>query len=122
MSHPNQTKIIAMGLLGAAIGGCAGYFAFFWIVSQGFYALIVPPALLGLMAGFFARGRSNTLAAICGVAGLLLAFFTDWRFNPNDRSLPEYLMHVHELKPLKLIMAALGAFFSYRFALGHDRA
>lgn len=124
MSEPDQAKTIAMGLLGAAIGGCAGYFAFFWIVAQGFYALIVPPTLLGLMAGVFARRRSTILAVICGVAGLLLGLFTQWRFAPfrADESLSYFVTHLHLLRPVTMIMVALGALFSFRFALGRDSA
>lgn len=113
---------IALGLLGAAIGGFLGYLAFFWIAQQGFYALILPAGLLGLGAGLCARGRSVPLAVLCGVAGLALGLFTEWRFAPfkADDSLLYFLTHVHALKPLTLIMLALGTFFGYRLALGFD--
>lgn len=122
MSDSRESKTIALGLLGAALGGCLGYYAFFWIVRQGFYALILPPGLLGLTAGVFARRRSMPLAILCSVAGLALGLFTEWRFAPfkADESLPYFLLHVHLLKPVTLIMLALGAFFSYRLALGRD--
>jgi hypothetical protein len=120
MSRPDQTPILARGLLGAAVGGALGYLIFFWIARQGFYALILPPALLGMGAGFCARGRSRVLAAVCGVAGLALALFTEWRFAPfiADPTLAYFAVHLHELKPLTLIMAAFGAFVAYRAALG----
>jgi hypothetical protein len=109
-------------LLGAAVGGALGYFAFFWIARQGFYALVLPPGLLGLTAGFFARCRSTPLALICAVAGLALGLFTEWRFAPfiADRSLLYFLTHIHALKLITLLMLALGVFLSYRFALGRD--
>lgn len=123
MSDPIRPATITSGLLGAAVGGCLGYFAFFWIARQGFYALILPPGLLGFSAGLCARRRSIPLASICGVAGLALGLFTEWQFAPflADSSLLYFITHIHTLKPLTLIMLALGAFFSYRLALGRDR-
>ena len=123
MNESRQTKVIALGLLGATIGGGVGYFAFFWVARQGFYALILPPALLGLTAGYFARCRSTPLAIVCALAGLALGLYTEWRFAPfrADPSLPYFLTHVHQLKPFTLLMLALGVFMCYRFALGVDR-
>lgn len=122
MTNSNETKTIAMGLVGAAIGGALGWFAFAWLYSQGFYALIAPPALLGLGAGVLAQGRSQTLGVICGFAGGLLALATEWYFCPfkADSSLPYFIMHIHKLQALTWILVVLGVFFSYRFALGRD--
>jgi len=123
MSGKNQALIIVRGIAGAAIGGALGYFAFFWIVRQGFYALIIPPALLGAGAGLCARGRSVPLAAICAVAGLALGLFTEWQFAPfnTDTTLSYFLTHVHELTPVTLIMLLIGTIVAYRFALAPDR-
>jgi hypothetical protein len=99
-----------------------GYFSFFWISGQGFYALALPAAFVGLGAGLCARHRSSLLAIICSVAGLALGLFTEWRFAPfvADNSLSYFLGHLHLLRPLTWIMLALGAFLSYRLALGRD--
>ena len=112
-----------LGLLGAAVGGWLGYCAFFWITRQGFYALLVPPALLGLTAGLCARRRSTPLALICGVAGLALGLFTEWRFAPfaADGSFLYFITHIQALKPITLCLLALGAILGYRLALGVDR-
>jgi hypothetical protein len=114
---------IALGLIGAAAGGFLGYFAFFWIARQGLYALLVPPALMGLVAGLCAWDRSSILAIICGIAGLALGLFTEWRFAPfiADSSLGYFITHVHQLRPLTLIMLAVGPVLSYRLALGYSR-
>ncbi len=120
MTEPRPSQTLALGLLGAAVGGVAGYFLFFWIAQQGFYALVVPPALLGLTAGLFARRRSTPLAIVCAVAGLALGLFTEWRFAPftTDGSLPYFITHIHTLQPITMLMLGLGAFVSYRLALG----
>jgi len=120
MSENNPTKIIGMGLAGAAIGGAIGYFAFFWIARHGFYALVVPGGLLGLGAGLCARGRSVPLAVICCVAALVLGIFSAWRFAPfvADPGFGYYMAHVFSLSSITLVMIGLGTFLGYRLALG----
>ncbi len=118
----NRQVRIALGVLGAMAGGVIGYFAFMWMARQGFYALVLPPGLLGLGAGLCVRFRSTPFALGCGVAGLALGLFTEWKFAPfvTDASLTYFLGHLHRLKPLTLLMVGIGAFISYRMALGSD--
>ena len=40
-----------LGIVGAVAGGVAGYFVFFWIAQQGFYAIMLPGAAVGLGCG-----------------------------------------------------------------------
>lgn len=118
----SEIQTVALGLIGGALGGALGYFAFFWIIDQGFYALLLPAALLGFGAGVCARRRSSLLAAICGLAGAGLGLFTEWRFAPflADPSFSHFITHVHKLPPITLIMLGFGTFLSYRLALGRD--
>lgn len=101
-------------LAGASVGGAVGYFAFFWIVTQGFYGLILPGSLLGVGA-FIAQNRSTKLAVVCGILGTALGFFTEWKFSPfiKDESLSYFLLHVHELKPVTLLMIGLGGVMGF---------
>ena len=114
---------MARGLIGAALGGIAGYFVFFWIARQGFYPLVLPPVAVGFAAALCARGSSIPLAIVCAVAGLLLGLFIEWRFAPfvADGSLLYFITHLHALRPITLLMLAVGVFFSYRLALGRER-
>ena len=123
MSEHIRKPRIALGLIAAAIAGCVGYFAFFWITSQGFYALILPPALLGVAAGYAVGGRSQVFAIVCGFAGLVLGIFTEWKFAPlkADASLVYFVTHVHETQQLTQILLAVGTVICYRMALGMDQ-
>lgn len=109
-----------LGVVGAAVGGVLGYLAFLWIVRQGLYALILPGAALGLGAGLGARHNSHSAAAGYGVLALLLTIFCEWRFAPFavDDSLPFFVTHLHELRPMKLIMIGIAGFVAYRLAIG----
>jgi hypothetical protein len=109
--HMKQNSMV---LLGAAVGGLLGYAAFFWLARQGLYGLILPGGLLGLGAGVF-KTRSAAIAVACGVLALGLGLFTEWRFAPfvaND-GLGYFLANVHQLKPVTLIMIAVGALIGF---------
>jgi hypothetical protein len=120
MDHSRASAFtLLLGLVGAIVGGAIGYFAFFWISQQGFYALVLPGGLLGLGAGSFARARSIPLAVICCIAALGLGLYTEWRFAPFvvDGSFTYLVTHALDLKPITLIMLGLGTFLGYRLAL-----
>jgi hypothetical protein len=101
-------------LAGAAVGGALGYAIFFWLVRQGLYGLIVPGGLLGLAAGCF-KPRSLSVPVVCGVAALVLGVFTEWKFAPfvADEGLGYFLRHLHELKPMTIIMILVGTAIAF---------
>lgn len=109
-----------LSLMGATIGGTVGYYLFFWISRQGFYAMIAPGALMGLGCGLMARHRSMIRGILCGIAALILAVYTEWKFAPflaND-SLNYMATHLPDLPPIKLVMMSLGTLIA--FWLGKD--
>jgi hypothetical protein len=101
-----QTLLV---LCGALAGGVLGYFAYFWILTQGYKALVLPGGLLGIGAGF-AKNRSILVAVICGLAATALGLVAEWQFAhfKADPSLWYFLAHVHALPPITLLMILLG--------------
>jgi hypothetical protein len=118
MPERTHAQTIALGLLGAVAGGIVGYFAFVWLIRQGLYAMVLPPALVGLGAGICAGQSSRLLAIVCAIAGLALGLFLEWKFVPfvADSGLAYFLAHLHQLKPVTWIMLLVGAAVSYSFA------
>jgi len=123
MSESVRKPNLLLGLIGAAVGGVAGYFALYWILRQGYYALVVPPGLLGLGAGLCARGRSMLLAVIAAIGGLSLALFIEWKLRAFvvDGSLQYFLTHLHEVNRVELIMLIVGPIIAFRLGLGFDQ-
>ncbi len=109
---------VLMGLAGAAAGGGAGYFVFGWLTAQGFYAVALPGVLLGLGAGMLRQRQSLAFSIGCGVAALGLSIFAEWKHFPfiADDSLGYFLRHLLDLKPVTLIMIALGGFAGFWFS------
>jgi hypothetical protein len=103
-----------LALLGAAVGGVLGYLGFFWVAKQGFYVLILPGALVGIGAGLF-KNRSIAVSVVCGLLALILGLLTEWRFAPfaQDSGLGFFLGHVHQLKPLTLVMISAGGLIGF---------
>lgn len=120
MDNQTHSPSISFGVVGAALGAVLGYFGFLWIAQQGFYALALPGALMGLGCGLLARRRSMPLAVACGLLAVIVGLFCEWRFAPftKDVSLGFFLTHLHQLRPLTLIMLVLGGVFGFWFALG----
>ncbi len=101
-------------LLGAVIGGVLGYIVFFAFARRGLYGLALPGGLLGLGAGIF-KTRSKAAPVVCGLMALALGFFTEWHFAPSaiDASLGYFVLHIHQLRPLTLIMIAAGTLIGF---------
>lgn len=115
--------VFLRGVLGGAVGGVVGYLLFRWLLTKGFYALVMPGALLGLGAGLATRGRSQPLAIVCAIAALCLAIFAEWShapFKKPNEGLFYFVTHLHQLDGLsvKFIMMGLGVGCAYWFAKG----
>ena len=68
-----------LGVAGAIAGSLLGYFAFFLLVRQGFYAMVLPGTLVGLGCGLLSGIKSHVLGIASGLLAALLGIFTEWR-------------------------------------------
>jgi len=117
---PVNWLAFARGFAGAVVGAIAGYFLFYWLYKNGLYAIMVPGMLLGLAAGWAARGKSSTLGIVCAIAAVAVGIYSEWTIGPfkKDPSLPFFITHVHHLPVVKLLMMGLGAAAAYWFGQG----
>jgi hypothetical protein len=113
---------LVLGLVGATLGAAAGYYLYGWILSQGYDAGVLPGAMLGAGFGLVARKQRQTFGVLCCVLGTLFGFFCEWSYFPfvDDGSLPYFATHLQDLKPIKIIMIAIGG--AAAFVLGRGRA
>ena len=109
-----------LGLLGAIGGGAIGAFLFKLLLGQGFYAMVLPGAALGWGCGRLSGGHSKPLGVVCGVLALMLGLLLEWHFLPfiADDSLGFFLTHIHQLKPMTLLMIAAGTACGYWLGTG----
>jgi len=109
------------GVLGAVIGGAIGFFAFKWLLTQGYYGLALPAILLAI--GFsMGSKRPMVLGGIfCAIAGLGLMIFSEWYTSPfvKDKSLGFFLRNLGELQPVTLIFIAVGTAVAFWFGRGN---
>ena len=112
-----------LGIGGAAVGGFVGYFLFMVIVEQGFYAIVLPGALVGIGCGALSGRRSNGLGIVCTVLGLAAGIFAEWRFAPfaEDEGLAFFLTHFHKNSGVTLVLIAIGAVCAFYFGRGRER-
>lgn len=110
-----------LGLVGAVLGGVAGFFTFQWLLGQGFYGLAIPAAFAGLGCGLLAQHRSLARGVVCGLGGLGLSLFTEWWFHDrslNDGSFGSMLANLRNESPVTLLMIAIGTLIA--FWVGQD--
>lgn len=116
----NRVMSTTLGVIGAIVGGVFGFVLFFWIIRQGFYALVLPGASVGLGCGLLARHRSTARGVACAIAALVLGLYTEWRYEtfPVDDRFSYLVTHFYELRPITLVMIGLGTALAYY--LGKD--
>ena len=123
LTQPTSPTTVLVGLFrgicGAIVGGTLGYFGFEWIATMGFYSLVLPGALLGLGFGLAAQQRNLAFGIICAIAALAFGLFSEWNcFYSDNNSFSYFLTHVNQLKPLTLIMLAIGTLMAFWFGKG----
>ena len=104
---------LSYGIAAAAVGGAIGHFAFVWIVGWGFYAPMLPGALLGLGFSFGYRQGTTAGAICCAITAVGLGLFSVGRVIIHGGGLLYFLIHPHELTPVTLIMIGLGGLCAY---------
>lgn len=87
--------------------------------QNGFYGILIPGALLGMGAGWAARGQSQLLGLVCFVLAIGLTLFTEWHVMfAKNCTFPDFLSKIHTLSAVRLIMIALGPVMAYWFGRG----
>lgn len=117
-NQPNSFIAVIRGLVGMIAGGVLGVYGFFWIVQQGFYAIILPGTLAGIGVRVLSPQRILWLSILCAVFALGLGLYTEWMFAPftRDNGLIYFITHIHQLRPVTLILIPLGAAFGFWIA------
>jgi hypothetical protein len=125
MTEKIQALNWLLALAGAAGGGAAGFFVFYWLYHRGLYAAILPGAALGIAGGALLRCRSQAFGIICGVLALLLGVFSHWWIRiPGENKEPGYLYlltHLNHISSIYLIMIVLGTLCGYWFGQGREK-
>ena len=110
-----------LSLAGAAVGAVVGYYLFRWALGQGYYAMILPGACLGLGAHLAAPTRSTSRGVVLGIAALLFGVFVDCRTNaPPFDDLRYYFTHISGVSQMSLLMIVIGGIIGFWW--GRDRS
>lgn len=122
MKGPSRLVGILRGVVGAVVGGVVGYYVCDWMLNYAFYGLILPGTLVGVGFGLLSRQKCVLCGIACGVAGLAMGIFTEWRLFPfvEDQSFAFFVTHLHQLRPVTLLLIGLGGVFSFWFGMGRD--
>ncbi|MFT4637441.1 MAG: hypothetical protein ACI8T1_000750 [Verrucomicrobiales bacterium] len=103
-------KSIGQALAGGILGGFLGYHAFFWAYKQGFYAMILPGALIGFGASF-AYCRHLAIPIVCALGALGLGLFTQGQITNGSWSY--FISNLAKLKTMTWVMISLGSALAF---------
>ena len=107
---------VVLGLVGAIIGGAVGVALVYWLRNQGFYAMMIPGAFVGLGAHVASPYPSNLRGAILGVAGLFVGVVTEWAvFWSGDPKFTVFLQEFPKQPTITFLMIGAGAIMAYWF-------
>ena len=123
MESNNPIVVWARAVAGVALGAVVGYFVYEWILRQGFYALVIPGAMIGWGAGFFLRTRRPEIGVLAAVVAFVVSILSEWATQPfiDDESLGYFLTHLHQLQPITWIMIALGTYIAFSWGAGRNK-
>ena len=110
----------ALGIVGAVLGGVAGWFICGWLAQQGFYALALPGAAIGLGFSGLARRPMVAGGVFCAVAAILVGIAWEGFHRPfnADESFSYFLSHLQDLTPVTFLFIGLGGVFAFWFGRG----
>ena len=105
------------GIVGAILGGIFGWFVFGWLCSQGFYALALPGAAVGLGFGWAARRPMIAGGIFCAIVSIPLMLMCEATYRPwvKDESYEYFFANLHQLTPMTWIFFALGVAMAFWF-------
>lgn len=112
---------LALGTLGGIVGAIVGGAIFWWLVTQGLYAMVIPGAAIGLGVGASARVRSAALGGYSAVLALVTGICLEWVFFPfvKDPSFYYFLTHLWQVQISSLLLIGIGS--AVAFWLGRGR-
>jgi hypothetical protein len=119
----NLWPAILRGILGGVLGGVLGFFAFEWLLSHGYYALVLPGSLVGMGCGLASGRKVMALGVLSALGALVVGVLTDWNSlaapNPSLIGHAATLIQPHRHLPGALILVAVA--ISFYFGMGRDR-
>jgi hypothetical protein len=107
-------------VVGAVVGGAAGFFAFGWMYERGYYAGMLPAGLLGLGCAAMARQPSLGRGILCGIAGLALSLFAEswYRYFNGHPSVEYFFNHLQDVSQVDWAFISVGTLLA--FWIGKD--
>ena len=113
-------KNLALGILGGIAGGIAGGFICKFLAGQGFYAGVIPGAMVGLGFAFAARKGHLLFGFASGILGLVAALVTEWQVFHSDQSFFESVAQLQKEGIVTWVMLGVGTLLAFSFGKGNS--
>ncbi len=110
-----------LGAVGGLLGGVVGYFAVSWLAQNGFYAMVLPGALVGLGTGWLGRSHSLPRGIVAGVAAVISGTLIEWQVFYSANALSFFLQNINEIGAVSFAMIGLGGVLGFAFGKGNPQ-
>ena len=121
----NGRKVLEafLSLIGAALGAALGFFVFGWLFRRGYYAMVLPGALVGIGCGLLSKRDSLVRGILCGLASFMFGLFVEWSFRPfeNDESFIDFVKRIGDLDSPAITLGLIGLGGILSFFFGKSR-
>lgn len=111
-------RSFALGILGGIAGGIVGGFICKLLASQGFYAGLIPGAMVGLGFALAARKGHLLFGVASGILGLVAGLATEWQVFHADQSFFESVVQLKTEGIVTWVMLGVGTLFAFSFGRG----
>jgi hypothetical protein len=112
-------KNFAMGIVGGIAGGIVGGFICKFLADQGFYAGMVPGALVGLGFSLAARQGHLGFGVVSGILGLLAGLITEWKIFHAEQSFFNSIVDLKDEGIVTWIMLGIGTVLAFSIGMGN---
>jgi hypothetical protein len=118
--NTSQIQSWGLGIVGAFVGGVAGWLLCSLMHQNGFYALALPGAGIGLGFALLSKRPMISGGVFCAVAAFAVSIFWEGINRPFvvDDSLSYFFANLHELTPPTWLFVGLGTVLAYWFGQG----
>ena len=111
-------KNFASGMLGGIAGAIAGIFICKFLADQGYYAGVVPGALVGLGFSMAAKRGHLGFGVASGILGLLAGLIAEWQLFHSDDSFLHSIQDLQNEGIVTWIMLGLGTILAFSIGKG----
>jgi hypothetical protein len=117
----NSSLVWLRGITGIVAGAGSGLLIFKWLLSQGFYGLAIPGAMLGIGFSMAVRRRHWSLAISSAALAFFWGLYCQWSAFDRRADLSEFVSNLPQMSLWTWAMLLVGSAVAFSFFAGSEK-